>query len=219
MSRFERSLLMAAKVLLGAPAAAFLVIGAASAQYKVVGPDGKITYTDRAPTQAEGKVTALGARAAPVVAEVALPQELRQATQRYPATLYVTSGACEPCDGARQLLRQRGVPYSEKQVATAEDSDALEKLTGARDAPTLTLGAQTLRGLSPEVWNSYLDAAGYPRESRLPANYQYPASAPLTERREAAKPAPAPRQTARAEAPRAPAAPAAPEPTPAGIRF
>lgn len=189
----------------------------AHAQYKVVGPDGKVTYTDRAPAPADGKVTPLGARGVPAVAEVALPQELRQATSRYPATLYVTNGTCEPCDSARQLLRQRGVPFSEKQVVTAEDSEALERLTGGRDAPTLTLGAQTMRGLSAELWNSYLDAAGYPRESRLPPNYQYPAATPLTERREAARVAPAPqRQAARAEPPQP--APVAPPP-PGGIKF
>ncbi len=196
---------------------AVLAVVPAHAQYKVIGPDGKTTYTDRAPAPADGKATALGARGTPVTTEVALPQELRQATSRYPATLYVTTGACEPCDGARQLLRQRGVPFTEKQVVTAEDSEALERLTGARDAPTLTLGAQTMRGLSAEVWNSYLDAAGYPRESRLPANYQYPAASPLTERREATRVAPPPpRQTARAE-PAQP--PAAPPPPPGGIKF
>ncbi len=205
------------KLLRWAPLVAMLVVAPAHAQYKVVGPDGKVTYTDRAPTPADGKATAIGARTTPVAAELALPQELRQATSRYPATLYVNSGACEPCDSARKLLRQRGVPFSEKQVVSAEDSEALERLTGARDAPTLTLGAQTLRGLSAELWNSYLDAAGYPRESRLPANYQYPAAAPLTERREAATAAPpASRQTARVEPERAPVAPA---PPPGGIKF
>ena len=202
--------------LYGAPLlCAMLAVAPAHAQYKVVGPDGKVTYTDRAPAPADGKATALGARGTPVTAEVALPQELRQATSRYPATLYVNTTACEPCDGARQLLRQRGVPFTEKQVVTAEDSEALERLTGARDAPTLTLGAQTLRGLSAELWNSYLVAAGYPRESKLPANYQYPAAAPLTERREAARIAPPQRQAARAEP--APAAPA--PPPPGGIKF
>lgn len=201
--------------------ALFALLGAAAAhaQYKVVGPDGKVTYTDRPPVAADGRVTALGAGGTPVAAEVALPLELRQATSRYPATLYVTPTGCEPCDNARQLLRQRGVPFTEKQVVTAEDSDALERLTGARDAPTLTLGSQTLRGLSAEVWTSYLDAAGYPRESRLPANYQYPPASPLTQRREATpRVAPQPRPVVRAEA--APAAPPAPPaPPPGGIKF
>lgn len=187
---------------------AMLAMAPAHAQYKVIGPDGKTTYTDRPPAPVGSNVTALGgARGTPVTTEVALPQELRQATIRYPATLYVTTGACEPCDGARQLLRQRGVPFTEKVVATSADSEALERLTGGRDTPTLTLGAQTMKGLSAEVWNSYLDAAGYPRESRLPANYQYPAATPLTERREAARVAPPPpRPVPRAEPAQAPAA-------------
>ena len=166
------------------PLAAALLVGQAFAQYKVVGPDGKVTYTDRSPTSSEGKVTTLGARGSAASLEPALPAELRQSVARYPVTLYVTANACAPCDGARQLLRQRGIPYSEKLIATPEDSDALERVTGGRDAPTLTLGAQTMRGLSADVWNSYLDAAGYPRESRLPANYRNPEPTPLTKPRE-----------------------------------
>lgn len=171
----------------------------ALAQYKIVGPDGKVTYTDRPPAAAEGRVTALGARAPVAAAEPALPAELRQAVGRYPVALYVSMNACEPCDQARGLLRRRGVPFSERQVLTAEDGDALERLTGGRDAPTLTIGGQTLRGLAPDLWNQYLDAAGYPRDSRLPPNYQYPPAAPIVERREAARPTAAvPRPAAQA---------------------
>jgi glutaredoxin len=184
------------------------------ALYKVVGPDGKITYTDRAPGLNEGKVSPLGGRPVPVAADVVLPIELRQAVSRYPVTLYTIGGACEPCDSARQLLRQRGVPHSEKQVLSPEDGEALQRLSGGLDAPTLTIGGQTLRGLATEVWSSYLDSAGYPRESRLPQGYQFPAPTPITERREAA-----PRTIPRSE-PVAADAPAAPPPAQqSGIRF
>jgi glutaredoxin len=187
------------------------------ALYKVVGPDGKITYTDRAPSSSEGRISPLSGSVAPAAApEVALPVELRQATSRYPVVLYTASGACEPCDAARQLLRQRGVPYSEKQVLSPEDGEALQRLSGGRDAPTLTIGSQTLRGLAGEVWNSYLDSAGYPRESKLPQGYQYPAPTPITERREAAPRAAA--APASAAAPTPSPAPA-PAPNPAAIRF
>jgi len=152
------------------------------AQYKVVGPDGKVTYTDRPPAQATGKVTELGGRGGVAAENSALPLELRQAASRYPVTLYASVGACDPCDSARQLLRQRGIPYSEKSVQSPEDADALERLSGGRDAPTLSIGSQTLRGLAPEVWNSYLDAAGYPRESRLPPNFAYAPATPLVTR-------------------------------------
>ena len=187
------------------------------AQYKVVGPDGKITYTDRAPAPSYGKVTSLTARGGTAVGDAALPLELRQAAARYPVTLYVTAGACEPCESARQLLHTRGIPVTEKQVQSPEDSEALERLSGGRDAPTLTIGSQTLRGLAPEVWNSYLDAAGYPRESRLPASYQYAPATPITERREAsaARPAPARPVVPPADADTAPRTP----PNTSGIKF
>jgi glutaredoxin len=153
------------------------------ALYKVVGPDGKITYTDVQPNPSKtGKVTPIGA-SSPTQNEVSLPLELRQPVARYPVTLFVTD-ACEPCNTGRQFLRQRGVPFNERNITTVEDVDALQRLTGGREAPALTIGAQTVRGLSQDVWTSYLDAAGYPRESRLPGNYQYPKAAPLTERRE-----------------------------------
>ena len=187
----------------------------APAQYKVIGADGKVTYTDRAPATSGGKVTAIGSRVAAPSGDVALPLELRQAVARYPVTLYVTVGNCDPCEAARQLLRQRGIPVTEKQVQSPEDSEALERISGGRDAPTLSIGSQTLRGLAPSVWNSYLDAAGYPRESRLPASYQYPPATPITERREAVAKAAAPRAAPAVEVAPIPA----PAANPAGIKF
>lgn len=178
------------------------------AQYKVTGPDGKVTYTDRPPISTDSKVTSMNARSG--ASEVSLPLDLRRAVSRYPVTLFVTGAGCEPCDAGRTLLRQRGIPFSERQVQTPEDSDALERLSGGRDAPTLSIGAQVLRGLSPEIWGSYLDAAGYPRESQLPANYQYPAAAPVVAR---TPPPRAPEQAA-AETPAA-----ARTSNPAGIKF
>jgi len=164
------------------PLAALFASASLYAQYKVVGPDGKVTYTDRPPASSSGKVSELGGRGGVAAENAALPLELRQAVARYPVTLYASVGACDPCDSARQLLRQRGIPYSEKSVQSPEDADALERLSGGRDAPTLSVGAQTLRGLAPEVWNSYLDAAGYPRESRLPPNFAYAPATPLVAR-------------------------------------
>jgi glutaredoxin len=197
-----------------APLVALVVVLPAHAQYKVVGTDGKVTYTDRPPASTTAKVTSLnslGVSSGPT--DAALPLELRQSVARYPVTLYTVTGACGPCESARQLLRQRGIPYAEKQVQSPEDSDALQRLSGGRDAPTLAIGTQMLRGLAPEVWGSYLDAAGYPRESRLPASYQYAAATPIVERREAsATAAPA------ARPPQPEATPAAPA-SPSGIKF
>ena len=189
------------------------------AQFKVIGADGKVTYTDREPSASEGKVVPLGNKAItaqPAAAEPDLPFELRQASTKYPVTLYVTSTACEPCSSGRRLLKQRGIPFTEKLVVTSEDSEALERLSGAREAPTLSIGSQILRGYAAETWAAYLDAAGYPRESRLPSTYQYRAAAPVVDRREPTTARAEPRAEARAQ----PTAPTpVPAPAPSGIRF
>ena len=200
-----------------APLLALLVALPGHAQYKVVGPDGKVTYTDRPTPAQQGKVTPVATKgaAATAAAEANLPLELRQVATRYPVTLYGVSSACDLCISARQFLRQRGVPFAEKQVTSSEDTVELERITGGRDVPVLTIGSQMMRGFSSDSWSAYLDAAGYPRESKLPPSYQYAAPVPLVERTSATTPRPA------SEAP-APAAPSTPQPTsdnPTGIKF
>ncbi len=190
-----------------------LTAAPALAQYKVVGPDGSVTYTDRPPATQNARVTAMGRNAVPPPAggDATLPAELRTATQRHPVTLY-TSDGCPPCDTGRRLLQQRGVPYSERRVITEDDAAALERLLGARTVPALSIGAQPLRGFNELDWTAYLDAAGYPRENRLPRSWQAAPPRPLVDR---ATPTPAV-----AEAAPAPAASPEPEaPPPGTIRF
>lgn len=197
-----------------AVATVVLASSAAHAQFKVVGPDGKVTYTDRAPNANDGRVSAVGGRGDATAAEPELPFELRQIASKYPVTLYTATGACDACVAARQLLKERGIPYAERQATTTEDVDALEKLSGGRDAPTLTIGAQVLRGLAQDTWNQYLDAAGYPRESRLPLTYQQRPVGPIAQRREP------PRAAASAPAARSnPPIPTTAPPPPGSIRF
>ena len=175
------------------------------AMYKVVGPDGKITYTDVPPSGSGSRVVPMGSAATPApTPEVSLPADLRQAASRYPVTLYSATN-CEPCETGRRWLRERGIPFSEKTVTSSDDVESFRRATGSSDLPALMVGPQVLRGLSQDQWGSYLDAAGYPRTSQLPRNYQYPTATPMVERKEAAPRVAAP-----------PQAPAAPEPPPAG---
>ncbi|MDP2005126.1 MAG: glutaredoxin family protein [Rubrivivax sp.] len=180
------------------------------AQYKVVAPDGSVTYTDRPPFESNLRITPIGRNAPAAAVEVGLPIELRQANTRYPVTLYTTA-ECAPCDSGRKLLQQRGVPYTERSIVSDEDTLALERLVGARTVPALTVGAQALRGFSEADWASYLDAAGYPKESKLPRNWPVAVATPLVQRTVAATP------EARPAPP--PAAPAPEAPQPGTIRF
>lgn len=209
---------MSLKPLALAAALACLALPAA-ALYKVVGPDGRITYTDRPPSDSSARVTTLDRESViETPAPGGLPLALRQTATRFPVTLYSTAD-CPPCEAGRALLVQRGVPFAEKLIVSDDDAQAMERTLGTRTVPTLTIGAQALRGMSESEWTAYLNAAGYPRESQLPRDWQAPAATPLVARSSAA-PASAP---ARAAAPQR----AAPVPTPAvvlppapgGIRF
>ena len=194
---------------------ALVVAGPCVAQYKVVAADGSVTYTDRPPASSGVRVTSLQRASLAPAAEPSglpsLPLELRQITTRFPVTLYTTND-CAPCDSGRLLLQQRGVPFSERRVLLEDDATALERLLGWRTVPSLTIGAQAMRGFAAGEWGSYIDAAGYPRESRLPRTWVAPAATPMTERAPvAAAPAPpaaaTPPTPARSELDTAPASP------------
>ena len=188
------------------------------AQFKVVEPDGRVTYSDRPPAPSAGaRVTALrrdGTLAADVAQALVLPLELRQTATRFPVTLYAGAD-CVPCDSGRRLLRARGIPFVERSVTDDADGEELVRLSNGRTVPTLTVGAQVLRGYSETEWHSTLDLASYPRESKLPRNYTSPAATPLTAR------APEPAPVVVVPVPRPEPLPAPPPPTASGpsIRF
>ena len=201
--------------------AAAALPAAAQTVYRIVGPDGKVTFSDRAPDAQTAPDIANGRRSAGAGGS-SLPYELQQIATRFPVVLY-TGSDCAPCASARNLLVGRGVPFTERTVSTNEDIDALQRLSGSTSLPFGTIGSQQLSGYSDTEWAQYLDAAGYPRQSQLPPTYRRPPPAPLV----AAKPASAPAAAAaRAPAP-APAPASAPSPAPgartpanpAGIQF
>jgi glutaredoxin len=94
------------------------------------------------------------------------------AMKRNPVTLFTASGCGTPCDRGRELLSNRGVPFSEKNAAgNAADREALVKLAGNAEVPLLMIGDNKVRGYDEDQWNSALDGAGYPR-TRLPSQPQ-----------------------------------------------
>ncbi|GAB4204833.1 MAG: hypothetical protein Fur0019_06120 [Tibeticola sp.] len=214
---------------LGLPLCLGLAAAQAQAVYRIVGPDGRVTFSDvpppKAPASAQTKPGAAGGGAS------ALPFALQQVVSRYPVTLY-SGENCGPCDSGRAYLRGRGIPFTERTVKSNEDVQALQRLAGDASLPLLTVGSQQLKGYSDVEWAQYLDAAGYPKTSQLPRGYEAPAPTPLVA---VERPAPAPAaRPAGAEPevkidavntrarPAAPATPTAPQPNaenPAGIRF
>jgi glutaredoxin len=199
-------------------AALTMLAASVSAQqvYRIVGPDGKVTFSDKPPVEANVKL-------APVVPlgggggsnGAGLPFELRQVASKYPVTLY-TGNNCGPCGAGRAYLSSRGVPFTERTVTTAEDAEALKRLAGDNSIPLLTVGGQQIKGYSDTEWGQFLDAAGYPARSALPPSYRNPAASPLVAIQRPA-PAAAPVESA-PEPVRAPP-PVERADNPAGIKF
>ena len=186
--------------------------------YRIVGADGKVTFSDKPPvtegTPRAGTANSSGAGGG----SAALPYELRQVASKYPVTLYVGDN-CGPCGAGRSMLTSRGIPFAEKTVSSNEDAQALQRLSGDRSLPFMTIGSQQLKGFSDSEWTQFLDAAGYPSSSTLPASYRQSAATPLVAISAAPAPAvaavPAARPAAPAPAPR----PAPNNDNPAGIKF
>jgi glutaredoxin len=196
-----------------AAAVALLLGGAAVgalAQYRLVGPDGKVTYTDKPPTAADVRMPQ--GTPAPAANGGALPYETRTAMGKYPVTLYSTKG-CPGCDQARQALKQRGVPFSEYSVVTDADSAAFQARFGGMSLPVILIGSQSLKGYSANNLSGYLDAAGYPAQARL-IGYNWPPASPL-----APLGTPAPATAAATDEAAAPPAPLLPLPNKNGIQF
>ena len=224
-----------------APVAALLTIGmllvltavSAPAQtvYRVIGADGRITFSDKPPVSVQNgnnkandkanlSVTATDRTGRQLdLSGTALPFELRQTVSRYPVTLY-SANNCAPCASGRSFLSARGIPFAERSVNTPEDAEALARIGGEASLPFLTVGGQKIKGYSDAEWTQFLDAAGYPSDSKLPSNYR---NSPVTPLVALQKPATQAQADAATDATRAPASPPAARvdntSNPAGIRF
>jgi len=210
-------------------AAALLLPALAAAQanvYRWVDKDGKVHYSDTPPPEPQKNLTQKRVGGGYADSNQ-LPYATQVAMQKSPVTLY-TGNNCTPCVSARNLLMLRGVPFTERTVNSNEDIDALQRLSGSTSLPFGTIGGQQLLGFSDGDWTQYLDAAGYPKQSRLPKNYRQPAATPLVAPQPPAAKVQAPADdtpaaptTERARrAPPPPPPPGTPTPSnPAGIRF
>ena len=158
-------------IALAALAAALLAASAAQAQtsvYRWVDKDGKVHFSDAPPAEdaKDVKQKQMGGGSAD---DSSLPYATQIAMRRNPVTFYTGNACGDLCDSARNLLSNRGIPFSERNAeANPADGDALRKLIGELRVPVLVIGQNTLKGYEESTWQSALDSAGYPR-TRLPS--------------------------------------------------
>ncbi|MEZ5730503.1 MAG: glutaredoxin family protein [Burkholderiaceae bacterium] len=159
---------------------ALAALAPAQAQYKWLDERGRINYGDRMPS---GNVKLLEGPNGPIApAASGLPYMLKQTTDKHPVVLYTTSN-CQPCKPAREHLKRRGVPYSERLVETTAEAEAFKKLGFSEVGfPSVAIGGQKAVGYEVGVWDSMLSGAGYPKRSLLPRAWRQPDAQPLLSR-------------------------------------
>ena len=148
----------------GVAGVVLMTLAAAQPQqvYRYVDKDGRTIYTDRPPPPDSKEVQAK--RLSPnYIENNDMPVAMAQAAQRFPVTLY-TFACGTVCQNAEALLNKRGVPFTTVNVEEQKGAEALQKLTGAQQAPVLQLGDKLVaKGFNEARWTSMLDDAGYPK--------------------------------------------------------
>lgn len=134
-------------------------LGSQAELYRSVDPQGKVQYSDLPIHNGETHKLHLGKS----VPQINLPYATQIAMKKYPVTLYVAEGCGEGCVRGRELLTKRGVPFTEKNLVTQEEVDALKKASGSSGVPVLAVGSLWENGFLAEAWQRALDKADYPK--------------------------------------------------------
>ena len=129
-------------------------------QYRWVDEHGRVQYTDTLPPASARNVEKKNFRGNSVAAQPGFA--LTRAMQEAPVKLYTHPDCKEPCDIARDVLRRRGVPFSEVVAADPGTFEELKKVSGGEGVPVLVVGSNVQKSVSAEAYNRALDAAGYP---------------------------------------------------------
>ena len=133
----------------------------AAEMYRWVDDNGKVHYTDTPPplTAKSIQKKELGNQAG----KSQMSYSLQRAIKKFPVILY-SSKCGEPCNHATELLRNRGIPFSNKDPENdPKNAEALKKITnGELAVPVLVIGKDILKGFERDSWNNALDLAGYP---------------------------------------------------------
>lgn len=166
-----------------------LAPGAASAQqlYRWTDASGRVHVTDTPPPPTAREVQKKAFRGS-VVETDQLPFELSKAVKDAPVTLYTSPSCKDPCSQARAALNRRGVPFKEVVVWDPQTNALLERVSGAREVPTLTVGSTVQKGFEQGAFDRALDIGGYPKTGRMPPRNQAAPPVPTGEDR---TPAPA----------------------------
>lgn len=92
--------------------------------------------------------------------------ELSQAVKTAPVTLYTHPSCTSVCSALRQLLGQRGVPFTEVIANEPKTLAQLGRISADHSVPVLVVGAYVEKTPTASAYNQALDLAGYPAPTR-----------------------------------------------------
>ena len=128
--------------------------------YRSIGPDGKVVYSDRPPS--EGQVTktmkfqnlpssALPAATLSYVEQLRLKQAAPGAIQ---GTILYSAAWCGYCKQAKSYLARKGIRYEERDIDTPSGRASYAQAGGRRGVPLLLAKGQRVEGFSSEAYDS-----------------------------------------------------------------
>lgn len=151
----------------------FALAAAAQAQplYKVVGPDGKITYTDQPPADPKTATTMQiqSAPSTPLPESVLKYQaELQKSMQNRlaaaktqdssgPPTLF-SAAWCGYCTKAKAYLAAKRISFREVDIDTEDGARAYVEAGGKKGIPLLVAGGRRQQGFSEGSYDSFFAA-------------------------------------------------------------
>ena len=157
--------------------AAITLLAAASVsaqQYRWVDENGRINYTDTPPPPSAKDAQKKNLKANAVGSQP--NYSLSQAVKTSPVTLYSHPDCTQSCQIARDVLNQRGVPFTEVSATDPDKIEQLRRVSGVVTVPVLVVGAQVHTTPNSQTYNEALDLAGYPKAGVLtPRNQAAPA--------------------------------------------
>lgn len=151
--------------------AAVVLLSTAHGQqlYKSVGPDGRVVYSDRQPTQGRLEKTIkyeeqpssdLAAQSSSYVEQLRrLRASAPKAAVAAEGTILYSAKWCRYCDQAKAFLASRNIPYREVDIDTPQGLAALAGTGAGKGIPLLVRGATRLQGFSRASYESVFQTA------------------------------------------------------------